>query len=220
MPSSAYQQLHWNLQDVSRLEDAHDALNPEGQGRRALGHITRSGLVMLCAGWELYFEDLVAESVEIITANCNNPAELPIDIRRSILKAANKPKHELSALALCGDGWKQIYKSAVSSEADKLNTPKSEQLGLLAKHYLGIENISTEWEIGADGVNEIVSARGEIAHRGRNAAYIPIWQLRQHKNRLLYTATETDNFVGEYLRDMLDLGTKPWRGKRLPEVEL
>lgn len=220
MPSSSLQQFIWNLEDVERLQQAHDELNPDGRGRRALGHITRSGLVMLCAAWELYFEDLIKESADLIVTECQDPKSLPVSIKKKIVKEANAGKDELSALSLCNDGWGDVLKSAAEREVARLNTPKSEQLGVLAQHYLGVENISEAWSIGPDGINQIVSARGDVAHRGRNAEYIPIGDLDWYKNRIHYTVIETDDFVSCHIKDVLDLRRKPWRARRLPDFDL
>ncbi|MCF5263711.1 HEPN domain-containing protein [Pseudomonas syringae] len=215
MPSSALQQFDWNLLDVTRLEEAHQGLNPGGQGRRALGHITRSGLVMLCAAWELYIEDLIQEVVGIICENSASPDNLRVDIKKKIVQAIKSEKDELSVLKLSGEGWKVIYKDSARKESEKLNTPKSEQIGLLCKNFIGIENISTNWSIGPDGVNEIITRRGEVAHRGRDAEYITIASLQRFKNRLCYTAIENDNFISTYLKQTLDLRRKPWAARQL-----
>jgi hypothetical protein len=199
------------LQDVTRLEEAHQELNPGGQGRRALGHITRSALVMLCAAWELYIEDLIQEVVEIICENSESPDNLPADIKKKIVQAIKSEKDELAVLKLSGDGWKAIYTESARKEAKKLNTPKSEQIGILCKNFIGVENISANWAIGPDGVNEIISKRGEVAHRGRDAEYITIASLQCFKNRLCYTAIENDNFISTYLKQTLALRRKPWR---------
>jgi hypothetical protein len=215
MPSSALQQLDWNLEDVTRLEDAHVELNPQGQGRRALGHITRSALVMLCAGWELYIEDLTQEAVNVICAESTSPNGLPLEIKKKIVNAAKSDKDELAILKLTGEGWKELYKDTARKDAEKLNTPKSEQIGLIFKHFLGIENISSHWTIGPDGVNDIISKRGEIAHRGRDAEYIKLAELQQIKANILQTAIETDNYVATHLKNILRLKKKPWRARTI-----
>lgn len=220
MPSNSIRQFDWNLEDVSRLEQAHNDLSPDGRGRRALGHITRSGLVMLCAAWELYFEDLIKESVDTIVANCLDPHQLPVSVRKKLAKVAIAPSDDLSVLSLCNDGWGEVLKTAAEREVARLNTPKSEQVGILARHYLGIENISTAWSIGADGINEIVTARGDVAHRGRNAEYLPIGELQRYKNRIHYAVVETDDFVSCHLKNILGLRVKPWRARPLPDIDL
>jgi len=59
MPSSAYQAFKKNRVDVVRLIDSHGKLHAGTRGKKGLGHITRSGVVMLCASWELYVESLL-----------------------------------------------------------------------------------------------------------------------------------------------------------------
>ncbi|WP_296033070.1 HEPN domain-containing protein [uncultured Alcanivorax sp.] len=217
MPSQSFYNFGWNFEDVERLEIAHGQLNPDGQGRRALGHITRSAMVMLCAAWELYFEDLIIESVNYINSNLDDPHDLPSPIKKNIIKALAKDSHELAMFRLAGDGWKLPLFEMAEKDTEKLNTPKSEQLGVLCKNYLGIENISSEWSIGPDGINEIMTQRGEIAHRGRDAAYIPLWQLVEYKNKINLTVIETDNYLAGHLKDLVVSNTQPWRRKAIPE---
>ncbi len=217
MPSQAFYNFGWNLEDVERLEEAHGQLSPDGQGRRALGHITRSALVMLCAAWELYFEDLIVECVEYIRRNISDPQQLPDVCKKHIINRLKKEKHELTMFSLAGDGWKKPYFDTATLDASKLNTPKSEQLGVLCKNYLGIENISSKWTRGPDGINEIIAQRGEIAHRGRDAAYITTNQLAEYKDSIYLTVIETDNYLARYLKKLVNASIQPWRRKTIPK---
>jgi len=65
------------LDDVDRLIESHGQLNHDGMGRRGLGHITRSGVLMLCAAWELYLEEMLVESVRILIRRATSPNQLP-----------------------------------------------------------------------------------------------------------------------------------------------
>jgi len=50
MPSTSFLKFETNmLTDVDRIISSHTQLNHDGRGRRGLGHITRSGVLMLCA---------------------------------------------------------------------------------------------------------------------------------------------------------------------------
>lgn len=217
MPSQALRNFEWNLEDVERLEEAHEQINFEGLGRRALGHITRSALVMLCAAWEVYFEDVVVESVEYIVDNLDDPHQLPSDVKKKIIQHLNRENHELKMFKLAGEGWKEPFCEAVYRASEKLNTPKSEQLGVLCKFHLGIANISAEWSIGPDGVNSIITQRGEIAHRGRDAKYISLPELIESKNKIHLTVIETDYFLATYLKLLANTTSQPWRRKSIPE---
>ena len=72
MPSKAYIEFEKNIVDVDHLISTHAAMNNGGRGKKGLGHITRSGIVMLCATWELYIESLLCESLKILTDRKNS----------------------------------------------------------------------------------------------------------------------------------------------------
>ena len=88
MPSQAYRKFLHNVHDVERLITSHNALSPNGngRGRRGLGHITRSGVVLLCAAWELYVEDLLIECSKYLSNNFFNPTELPLSVKKNLAK--------------------------------------------------------------------------------------------------------------------------------------
>lgn len=221
MPSQSLRNFEWNLEDVQRLVEAHNDLNDlnyEGQGRRALGHITRSALVMLCAAWELYFEDIIVESVKYVTEKIDDPHRLPPDIKKKIINFLNKNNNnDLRMFRLAGEGWKEPYIEAAERDIAKFNTPKSEPLGVLCKNYLGLSNISSEWSIGPDGINDIISQRGEIAHRGREAEYISLQKLIEAKEKIYLSVLETDFFLATHLKDLTNATNQPWRRKTIPE---
>jgi hypothetical protein len=110
MPSSALIKFENNmLVDVDRIIQSHGQLNHDGMGRRGLGHITRSGVLMLCAAWELYLEELLIESARIFIRRAHSPGQLPQPVQKEIAKVVRESKHELKPLELAGDGWKIIY---------------------------------------------------------------------------------------------------------------
>jgi hypothetical protein len=95
MPSVALQKFERNLlKDVDRISQSHDQLNHDGLGRRGLGHITRSGVLMLCAAWELYLEELLVESVRLFIHRAISPDQLPQYVQKEIAKTVRESKHE------------------------------------------------------------------------------------------------------------------------------
>jgi hypothetical protein len=78
MASNAYGAFQYNLVDVDRLIESHGILSGTGQGRRGLGHVTRSAVIMLCASWELYLEHAVLEGLRFALQSTSSPDELPI----------------------------------------------------------------------------------------------------------------------------------------------
>lgn len=211
MPSAALLKFEKNLLvDVDRIIESHGQLNHEGYGRRGLGHITRSGVLMLCAAWELYVEELLTESARILQDRATSPDQLPLPVQKEISKAVRESKHELKPLELAGDGWKTVYANHVNTRASALNTPKSGNLDVLFEHLIGMADLSATWTAGSTVVNAFVSARGDIAHRGRDAGYVQIDALKCYKQQVVRTVIDTDNAVADFLKANSQ-GGSPWR---------
>lgn len=212
MPSASFTKFESNLLvDVNRLIESHESLNRTGPGRRGLGHITRSAVLMLCAAWELYIEELACEAVEYMCERVPGPRDLPRDVRKALAKHVKEAKNQLKPLELAGEGWKQVYKDSVRLLAAGLNTPKSGPVDKLLQLSIGYASISDTWSEGAVNINTFVGARGDIAHRGRDTAYVTIRSLKQYKQSIETTVLETDNTVAIHLRDSTPGQAMPWR---------
>ena len=212
MPSVALQKFESNmLVDVDRIIGSHGVLNHDGQGRRGLGHITRGGVLMLCAAWELYLEELAVESGRVFVDRCDSPDQLPLPVRKEISKVVRDSKHELKPLEMAGDGWATIYQNQVGASVSGLNTPKSNNLDPLFKRLLGVDELSAAWSLGKEEVNGFVSARGDIAHRGRDAGYVTINSLHEYRALVVRTVTDTDNLMADHLQAHCPDNRSPWR---------
>ena len=175
MPSNAYIKFEKDfLEDVERIIISHKQLNNNKKGgKRALGHITRSGIIMLSAAWELYIEELIIESVRIICNRIDDPKLLPKRVQKEISYSVKSSKHELKPLELAGDGWRSVYINHVFDKIQHHNTPNSENIDDLFWRFLGIKEISNNWTYKKE-INKFIKLRGCIAHRGREAGYITI----------------------------------------------
>jgi len=196
--------------DVDRIIKSHTVLNHEGGGRRGLGHITRSGVLMLCAAWELYVEQLLSASAGVLADRAAVPGDLPLPVQKQIAKVVRDSKHELKPLELAGDGWMMIYRNYVGVTVGNLHTPKSTNLDPLFKRLVGFERVSNSWSVGAPAIDSFVKARCEIAHRGRDAAYVRIWSLKQYREQVISAVLDTDNAMADFIRDNSE-GGSPWR---------
>lgn len=211
MPSNSLTKLENNLLiDVDRLIQSHSDLNHEGKGRRGLGHVTRSGVIMLCASWELYIEDLLLEGVDYFIVKTTDPSNLPLPVQKELSSAVKKATHELEPIKLAGDGWKTFYKDYANLRLKKFHTPKSNNINSLYRCFLGIENVSDCWSLGTSIIDNFVSTRGDIAHRGREAAYTRIPKLKIYRQQIADTAVEIDNKLCEYLRTNTPGTSRPW----------
>ena len=77
MPSTAYNEYIKNLKDVHRLIVSHRNLSGNDRGKRGLGHLTRGGLLLLCAAWERYIETLLIEGADFLCLKLTSFTELP-----------------------------------------------------------------------------------------------------------------------------------------------
>lgn len=212
MPSQAYLNFENNLLDeVTRIIESHRQLNFAGKGKRGLGHITRSGVLMLCAAWEVYIEDLLKESVEYFCNNEITPKRLPKIVQKELSRYVKNSNNELKPLELAGEGWKLTYLNDCNESISIFNTPKSTNIDNSYKRFLGIKSLSNNWSLGQEIINKIVIDRGEIAHKGREAKYISIKDLNNYLIDIKKTAIETDNYVADYLQNNCSCNRAPWR---------
>jgi len=217
MPSVALTKFEKTMmKDVTRIIESHETLSQGTPGKKGLGHLTRGGVLLLCAAWELYLEEVLGEAVKFACQKAAAPDDLPKEVQKAIAGFVRESKHELKALAMAGDGWKTIYQEAAQIKIDAVNTPKPGVINPIFKEFLGVGQISSCWNHGEQSVKDFVTARGDIAHRGSDAGYVTIGKLRdEYTPRITRTVLDTDNYLWQHLRDMFPAKERPWN-KRAP----
>jgi hypothetical protein len=211
MPSATMNNFeNYMLKDVKKLLESHAQLNHKGLGRRGLGHITRSGVIMLCAAWEIYVEGLLEESVGYLSRRVQNPNELPMPVQKEISKSVKESKHDLKPLELAGRGWELVYNNHAIQTIQGLNTPKSTLIDPLFHRLSGIPELSSHWSLGKKVIDDFVSARGEIAHKGGHTNYITIAKLRLYLDQVYQCVLDSDNAMSDFISDNSD-GGRVWR---------
>jgi len=215
MPSSALLKFEsYCLVEVDHIIDTHAMLHHDGDGRRGLGHITRNGVLMLCAAWELYVEELGQEVARYLADRALSPGDLPLKVQKTIAEHVSKSKHILKPLELAGDGWELVYLSYVDQCFGGLNTPKAGPVEKLYSELLGWEDCASNWSCGKDAINDFVKARGDIAHRGRDTQYVKIRDLCAYRETIVLTAQEHDNAAADFVRDNSE-GRSPWNRRAI-----
>lgn len=211
MPSQAFIHFRQNIIDVDKLIESHRLLNNGNRGKKGLGHITRSGIVILCATWELYIESLLNESLGLLLSRKTHPNGLPTIAKKTLAKLVKEDKHELKPIELAGDGWRSTFSSYAQRETDLLHSPKPEKIDILYKRYLGIINLSSSWTTSQIDLDRFVSKRGAIAHNGRQANYIKIGELIADRQIIYDLVTEVDQQILDYLISLDPNLNQPWR---------
>lgn len=203
MPSNARKKFVKKLlPDVDALLETHRLVNPNGGGRRALGHITRAGTTTLCAAWELYNEEVVVEAAYLLALRSLAPSELPLQIQQKIARIVKNSKDETAPLRLVQPGWRTVYLDEVERLAQLLNTPKFGNVDELFKKCIGLHDVARDWRHNRDELNTFVRLRGEVSHRGADAQYVPVKDLKRAKTMVKELVADTDNRISEYLRDV------------------
>ena len=211
MPSEAYKHFRVNIIDAKRLAESHNELTPNHQGRRALGHITRSGIIMLCASWEVYTESLLVEATKYMANKLDSPNGLPDSVKLNLSKKIKEAKHHLKPLELAGYGWRTVLEAYCVTETQSLNTPKYTKLKKLYSDYIGLDDILDIWDLDSQSIDDFVSIRGKIAHRGRSAPYVTILQLNSYIDMIYNNCKYMDNAMCSYLHTQVGGTTQPWR---------
>lgn len=211
MASSAFADYEYNVMDARRLLQAH-ALMVEGKpGKKGFGHITRSGVVMLCAAWESYQEAVIVEGVKYIAEELASPKSLPKSVKKYLSGHVKTDKNDLRPMDLAGDGWRDLYLGLAKSSTESLNTPKSDRLAELYDRLLGIADIAALWTVGGQAIDDFVSVRGEIAHNGRNAPYTKASTLKAYIDMIDTVVREHDNKLCDLLKSTAAAARQPWR---------
>jgi hypothetical protein len=215
MPSKAMLKFESRLvSDVRSLIGTHKELNGPDPGRRGFGHLTRAGVVMLCAAWEIYLEELVRECVSIYCERVSTPLELPKPTPNQISTYVKNHKHELKPLELAQDGWKIVFQSLCNDMIATFNTPKSRVVDQLFKRLVGIANVSESWTVTPAQVDDFVTRRGEIAHKGSAAPYVRFDDLQTYLLHIETSVRDTDNKLAEHIKETTPQGKSPWRKRR------
>jgi hypothetical protein len=210
MPSVAYAEYHQNLIDVHRLVLLHRRESGTGRGKRGLAHLTRGGLLLLCAAWERYVETVVSEGALFLTQRLALHASLPAVPRQKVLNHANNNATAWSAAQLATPAWTQVYLDAIAQRTEKLNTPKHHKLKPLFEDFLAVPDIGSCWTTGTVLIDDFVKLRGEVAHRGAQSRYVRFNQLETYETDITRYVEETDNLLSDHLRTLVNPMRRPW----------
>jgi hypothetical protein len=224
MPSQARKAFDENCRDIDRLLEIHAELTGTEPGRRyGVDVLHRTAIVLICAYWESYCEDLAAEALSHLVKHTKSPSDLPVELQRIVARELKGAQHELAVWKLAGDGWRSLLQNRLSDLQEernkKLNTPKTAQIDELFKRAVGIDRVSSRWfwpNMPADRAREkldrYVSLRGEVAHRGRGAASIRKSHVVDFQAHVKVLVGKTGGNVNSVMRKTT--GTPLWRQVR------
>lgn len=164
--------------------EIHGDLAGDAPGRkRGVEVLNKSAIVLMCAVWEAYCEDLAAEAVEHLVVHAEDATALPKALLKTIAAELESDKSDLAIWGLAGDGWKTILRSRLADITKRrnrsLNTPKSGNIDALFEEAVGLAKVSASWQWhnvtaakARTKLDGYVTQRGDVAHRSRAASSI------------------------------------------------
>ncbi|HEY3317814.1 MAG TPA: HEPN domain-containing protein [Coriobacteriia bacterium] len=176
--------LDENCKDVVRLLEIHGQLTQGTPGRKhRVAVLNKSAVMMTCAFWEAYVEDVCAEAVDHLVDHIEHPAQLPMDLRKELAAKIKEEHHELAVWRFADDGWRTVIREnrekLVRERNHSFMSPKSHQVDKLFKETLGIPAITDDWSRPKMDsahcrvrLDHYVTLRGDLAHRGAPQAPI------------------------------------------------
>ncbi|WP_374659921.1 HEPN domain-containing protein [Phenylobacterium sp.] len=206
MPSKSRKTFEKHLlKDVEQLRARQRKAHP-GPGRPS-SDLTRSGVFLLCAAWELYAEEVILEACRHVVAAAASPEALPAPVKKALSDAAKSDKHDFGVLRLAGEGWRLYLLELAETAVKALNTPKAQNLVPLFLNYVGIDTTAF-FESRKARISEFVAKRGAIAHRGAAAGHVSITDLDDDYEYICTLVRELDNFLIEPVKALG--GKRPW----------
>lgn len=194
--------------------ELHEQQGGASPGRRAarLEVLNKSGVVLTCAVWEAYVEDLAAEVIEHFVQH-GTPATLPTSLRRTVGKELKNAASADAPWRLAGRGWQRELRARLQGlQAQRnasLNTPKSKLVDEFFERALGIAGVSDQWrwenmtpERARTRLDEFVSLRGDIAHRSEAAATVKKTHVRHFRAHVRQLVRFTDEYINAQVQQI------------------
>lgn len=212
MPSKARAAFDENVKDIDKLLALHAIEGGDQPGRRyGLEVLNKSAIVLITSFWESYCEDIAEEALEAIVQHAPNADALPKAIQKLIAKTLKEDKNELAIWAISDDKWRNVLRSnfvALKVERNKtFATPKSFNVNELFESALGLTNMSSCWKWekmttiqATTKLNNFVSKRGDIAHRGSSTSTVKKSEVVAYLNHIKKLAAKTGGAVNKHVK--------------------
>ena len=142
--------------------------------------LNKSAVVLICAFWEAYCEDVAAEALAHLVEHTPDVGALPKRLRKQVAAELKENKDELAVWDLAEAGWRDVVLGRLDRYRIErnwdMNTPKADQIDDFFDRTLGLQKVSQHWRwsgVSASKarrkLNKYVRLRGDIAHRGSAA---------------------------------------------------
>lgn len=199
--------------EIDRLIEIHGLIAGTGPGYKANVQVLhKSAFVLLTAFWEGFCEDLAEEGLEHLLAHSGDSSRLPKELKKLIAKELKDDPDQIAMWSLSDAGWRSVIRARMTRMTEernrRLNTPKTTQINSLFAQTLGMANLSTHWiwqgmtaDRAAERLDEYVTLRGAIAHRGDvDDQDLRKGHVQKYRKHVAGLARTTHSAVGHFLQ--------------------
>jgi hypothetical protein len=167
------------MKEVRNLLDySSDLEEDQTHGNRSLEVFKRTSVILIVTAWESFIEDILGLHINHRLDTARIPADIPKAFNAiahawydAIINRYDQHPRPNDFTKWTGDNWKGLIREKLQEDLSSLNTPKSKNVGELAKRYLGAD-ITQNWNLArmpaqavSNKLDEIIELRGEISHR-------------------------------------------------------
>jgi hypothetical protein len=223
LPDPPARRFRKNLKEVEDLLQMHAAITGGGPGRpRDVEVLNKSAILFTCAAFEAFIEDLATATFNHIVSDSEDPASLPLPLRKHVAEVIKTDKNELKVWELAGDGWRQVteaYKTTVvrnHTSGNAFNTPNPHNIEELFRRLVGYSDLPKQWSWkgmssarAAEKLKGFVKLRGALAHGEQPAPSVTKAAVLGYLGFMAPLACRSSNIMREYCQTTT--GRYPWR---------
>jgi hypothetical protein len=200
-----------NVKEVTRLGVIQRSIaksGPDWQQRRDVEVLHKSAIVLLCACWEAYVEDLATAALAEFLDRVDDPTKVPEGVQHRICAAlSGDNKAPRKPWQLAGRGWRELLTENCKQAVASFHSPKHSPVDDFFAQTIGLKKISDSWKWSAVSaararvrVDRLLELRGAIAHRVDAGAIVDRKRVKSEIHFVHRLAVCSHNRVHQHLR--------------------
>lgn len=205
--SKASQKLSKNLKDLQFLLEIHTRETGERKGRRGpkANVLNRAGIVLGCAAWEAYVEDVCTESFDFLRKKILTEKAVPNGVKYAVVEKIKQQDgaKEVSYWKLVDERYRRdIMGQAVRSLVEDFHTPSCKNIDELFVKCVGIRDLMKTLGRRASRLDTFVQLRHEIAH-GTGVKRVYKKKVEDLRSLLEASAEKVDALTADHIEKLL-----------------
>jgi hypothetical protein len=142
-----------------------------------------------------------------------------VTLRKLVARELKDDLNNLAIWQLADDGWRTVLTARLERLQEEhnraLNTPKTNQITALFTDAVGIDDVADQWywqkmesARAKEKLDEFITLRGDIAHRGSAASSVHKSAVRNYYGHVKHLVDCTERHVGAVIGSVS--GQPPW----------